>query len=278
MLTIDINPVLVHIGPFALSWYGLIIAAAITVAVRIVYSEAHRRGIRTESLADVVTWVVVGGLIGARLLHVIDRWDWYSANPMQIPMLQNGGLAIEGAILGGALAGIVGARRHGLPVHRLSDAVAPGLVLGQALGRLGCLITGDALGPQTNGLWGIQYLNPGAMAPQLGVAYQPTFAYEAAWDLAVFAVLWRLRNRVRRDGDLFAIYLGLYALGKFVLTPVAAAGPWQEDIVMASVPGGAYTSALTVRMRPPGVRSRLRFVRHGHGRGAPDERAEEGRS
>ena len=151
-------------------------------------------------------------------------------------------------------------------------------MLGQALGRLGCLITGDALGPQTNGLWGIQYLNPGAMAPQLGVAYQPTFAYEAAWDLAVFAVLWRLRNRVRRDGDLFAIYLGLYALGKFVLTPVAAAGPWQEDIVMASVPGGAYTSALTVRMRPPGVRSRLRFVRHGHGRGAPDERAEEGRS
>ena len=161
---------------------------------------------------------------------------------------------------------------------RLSDAVAPGLVLGQALGRLGCLITGDALGPQTNGLWGIQYLNPGAMAPQLGVAYQPTFAYEAAWDLAVFAVLWRLRNRVRRDGDLFAIYLGLYALGKFVLTPVAAAGPWQEDIVMASVPGGAYTSAPTVRMRPPGGRSRLRFVRHGHGRGAPDERAEEGRS
>jgi phosphatidylglycerol:prolipoprotein diacylglycerol transferase len=205
MLTIDINPVLVHIGPFALSWYGLIIAGAITAAVRVVYGEAHRLGIRTESLADVVTWVVVGGLIGARLLHVIDRWDWYSANPMQIPMLQNGGLAIEGAILGGALAGIIGARRHGLPVHRLSDAVAPGLVLGQALGRLGCLITGDALVPQTNGSWGIQYLNLGAMAPQLGVAYQPTFAYEAAWDLTVFAVLWTLRNRVRRDGDLFVI-------------------------------------------------------------------------
>jgi len=133
MLTIDINPVLVHIGPFSLSWYGLIIAGAITVAVRVVYGEARRRGIRTESLADVVTWVVVGGLTGARLLHVIDRWDWYSANLMQIPMLQNGGLAIEGGILGGALAGIIGARRHGLPVHKLSDAVAPGLVFGQAL-------------------------------------------------------------------------------------------------------------------------------------------------
>ena len=107
---------------------------------------------------------------------------------------------------------------HGLPIHRLSDAVAPGVVLGQALGRLGCLITGDALGPQTDGFWGIRYLNPGAMAPQLGVAYQPTFAYEAAWDLVVFAILWTLRKRVRGDGHLFAIYLGLYAVGKFALT------------------------------------------------------------
>jgi phosphatidylglycerol---prolipoprotein diacylglyceryl transferase len=218
MLTIDINPVLVHIGPFALSWYGLIVAGAIAVGVRVVYAEARRRSLRMESLGDVVAWVVVGGLIGARLLHVIDRWDMYAANPMQIPMLQNGGLAIEGAILGGALAGVIGARRHRLPIHRLSDAVAPGLVLGQALGRLGCLITGDALGPQTDGLWGIRYLNPGAMAPQLGVAYQPTFAYEAAWDLVVFAILWKLRKRVRGDGRLFAIYLGLYAVGKFALT------------------------------------------------------------
>ena len=66
MLTIDINPVLVHIGPFALSWYGLIVAGAIAVGVRVVYAEAHRRGIRTESLADVVTWVIVGGAAAAR--------------------------------------------------------------------------------------------------------------------------------------------------------------------------------------------------------------------
>ena len=81
---------------------------------------------------EAIAWVVIGGLIGGRVLHVIDRWSSYAADPMQILMVQNGGLAIEGAILGGTLAGIIGARRPGLPVFRLSDAVALGLILGSA--------------------------------------------------------------------------------------------------------------------------------------------------
>ena len=122
-------------------------------------------------------------------------------------------VAIEGAILGGTLAGIIGARRLGLPVFRLSDAVAPGLILGQAIGRLGCLVNGDALGPATDGPWGIRYVNPGAMAPQLGTAYQPTFAYAATRELAVFAILWSLRSRLRQDGQLVAIGVLLLAIG-----------------------------------------------------------------
>ena len=218
MVTINIDPVLVHLGPIAVSWYGLAIASAIFAAFRLTVSEARRRGIDTDPLADLVIWVVIGGLVGGRLLHVIDRWSVYAADPMQVLMVQNGGLAIEGAILGGTLAGIIGARRLGLPVFRLSDAVAPGLILGQAIGRLGCLVNGDALGPATDGTWGIRYVNPGAMAPQLGTAYQPTFAYEAMWDLIVFAILWSMRGRLRQDGQLFALYLALYAVGKFALT------------------------------------------------------------
>jgi phosphatidylglycerol:prolipoprotein diacylglycerol transferase len=218
MVTINIDPVLVHLGPVAVSWYGLAVVAAIFVAFRVAVSEARRRGIDTDPLGDHLIWVVIGGLLGGRLLHVIDRWSSYAGDPMQILMVQNGGLAIEGAILGGTLAGIIGARRLGLPIRRLSDAAAPGLVLGQAIGRLGCLVTGDALGPATHGAWGIRYVNPGAMAPQLGTAYQPTFFYEAIWDLVVFAILWSLRDRLHKDGQLFALYLGLYAAGKFALT------------------------------------------------------------
>jgi phosphatidylglycerol:prolipoprotein diacylglycerol transferase len=123
-----------------------------------------------------------------------------------------------GALLGGGLAAAVLARRKGLPVRRFFDAAAPGIVLGQAIGRFGCLVTGDTVGRATDGSWGVVYLNPMARVPQLGVAYQPAFFYEQLWDLLVFAVLWRLRKRVTIDGWLFALYLGLYAVGKFAIT------------------------------------------------------------
>lgn len=226
MLTIDLNPVLVHLGPLAVSWYGLAVMAALLVGIRLTLREARRKGLPLEPIGDVVAWAVVGGLVGARLLHVVDRWDFYAADPIQVLALHNGGLAILGAVLGGVLGGGLAARRLGLPVRRLSDAAAPGLVLGQTIGRLGCLVTGDALGPPTDGSWGVVYLNPGAMAPQLGVAYQPTFLYEALWDLAIFAVLWRLRTRPLADGRLFAAYLGLYGAGKFALTFLRAETVW----------------------------------------------------
>src|SRR5438552_2401800 len=110
MVTVSIDPILVHLGPLALSWYGLAIAAAVLVGFRMTLTEARRRGISTGPLGDLILWVLVGGFVGGRLLHVIDRWSSYAANPMQILMIQNGGLAIVGAILGGTLAGIVGAR------------------------------------------------------------------------------------------------------------------------------------------------------------------------
>jgi phosphatidylglycerol:prolipoprotein diacylglycerol transferase len=212
------DPVLVYIGPVAVSWYGIAVALAVAAGVWVTLQEARRKGIPTEPIAGMLLWILVGGLVGARLLHVIDRWDLYAADPGQILAVQNGGLAILGAIIGGAVTGGVLAWRKRLPVRRLFDAAAPGIVLGQAIGRFGCLVTGDALGPQTDGTWGIVYQNPGAMAPRLGVAYQPVFLYEMVWDFAIFALLWALRKKVRADGQLFALYLGLYAVGKFALT------------------------------------------------------------
>ena len=218
LITIDIDPVLVHLGPIALSWYGIAVMTAIVVGVLITRHEAARKGLPADRIVAAAIWIIVGGFIGARALHVIDRWDFYSANPGQILAVHNGGLAILGVILGGGLTMAVVARFYRLPLRRLFDAVAPGVVLGQAIGRFGCLVTGDAVGPATDGTWGVVYANPGAMPPQLGVAYQPTFAYEQFWDLLVFAVVWLSRGRMKADGQTFALYLGLYAVGKFALT------------------------------------------------------------
>jgi phosphatidylglycerol---prolipoprotein diacylglyceryl transferase len=218
MLTINIDPVLVHLGPLAISWYGLAVMAAIFVGVRLTLREARRKDLPTEPVMDLVFWIAVGGLMGARMLYVLDRWETFAANPLQILAFHQGGLSIMGALIGGAVLGGLIAWRQGLPVRRLFDAAAPGLILGQAIGRFGCLVTGDTVGQPTDGTWGIVYLNPEAHVPRLGVAYQPAFFYEQLWDLVVFAILWRLRGRLKEDGRLFALYLGLYAVGKFAIT------------------------------------------------------------
>ena len=233
-MTIDIDPVIVHAGPLMVSWYGVIVALAIVVGSWLALREARRTGLPSDRVESVAFWVILGGIVGARTLHVVDRWDDYAQDPMRVFAIWNGGLAILGAVLGGTLAGVIGARRNGLPVRRLSDAVAPGAILGQAIGRFACLFTGDAVGRPTDG-FGITYLNPGAMAPQRGVAYEPVFLYEMLWDLGVFALLWTLRGRLRRDGRLFALYLGLYAIGKFALTFLRTETVWLAGLQEAQL-------------------------------------------
>ncbi len=218
MVRINLDPTLFHLGPLAFSWYGLAVAAGMLAGIWLLLREAQRRGLPIEPVLDLVLWIAVGGLVGARLLYVRDRWSFFVANPTQILAIHTGGLSIMGAILGGGLTAGLLAHRKGLPVRRLFDAAAPGIALGQAIGRFGCLVTGDTVGRPTDGSWGIVYVNPGARVPQLGVAYQPAFFYEQLWDVLVFAILWRLRGRITGDGKLFALYLGLYAVGKFAIT------------------------------------------------------------
>ena len=233
-MTIDIDPVIVHLGPLALTWYGLFVALAIAVGVWLAFREARRKGLPMNEVESLAFWVLAGGIVGARALHVIDRWDLYALHPLGIFAIWNGGLAIMGAVLGGTLTGVLVAWRRGLPARALSDAAAPGAILGQAIGRFACLFTGDAVGRATTG-FGITYLNPGAMVPELGVAYQPVFLYEMVWDLGVFALLWWLRSRSRVDGQLFAVYLTLYALGKLALTFLRTETVWLAGLQEAQL-------------------------------------------
>jgi len=232
-LTISVDPVLVHLGPLALSWYGLAVGTATIAGVWLALRLARPLGIAPAELERVAIWTLAGGLLGARLLHVVDRWELYEQAPIHVIAIWNGGLAIVGAVLGGTAAGTFASIRHGLPVRKLSDAVAPAAALGQAIGRLGCLFTGDAVGRPTTG-FGVTYTHPGAMVPQLGVAYEPVFLYEMGWDLAVFALLIALRSRLG-DGRVFALYLGLYAAGKFVLTSLRTEKVWVAGLQEAQL-------------------------------------------
>ena len=132
-IVINIDPVIFHLGPFELRWYSLAIMLAIVAAVLISVRQGKKRGIASEQIYSLALWLVLGGIIGARMIHVFDHWDHYIANPIEIIQLQNGGLAIWGAMAGGGLALLVYALINRLPLGRLVDTVTPGLIVNKRL-------------------------------------------------------------------------------------------------------------------------------------------------
>lgn len=256
MVTISIDPVIFSIGHFMVRWYGVIVALAIGVGLGVALREARRKGLGEDAFNEGVIWVLIAGLAGARLFHVIDHWPHeYAANPIRALYFWEGGLAIWGAVLGGFAALAVFARRRGLRLGLLADIAAPGLVLGQGIGRAACVITGDAMGKPTDGPFGFAYTNPGAMVPQLGVYYTPMPVYEIVVNLGIFAILWRLRQRNWPDGLLFLVYLSLYSVERFVLGftssyQVIALGLTQSQfIALASLAAALPLVALLARRR-----------------------------
>ena len=217
MFTIDIDPVIFSFGHFSLRWYSLIVGLAVLVGVLLAYREARRKGLPEEIMDGLTTWVLLSGIAGARLFHVLDNWRVYAANPLRILFVWEGGLAIWGAVIGGFLAVAIFAWRRGLRLGFIADTIVPGLVLAQALGRVACIITGDAVGKPTTGPLGLAYLRPGAMVPQLGVFYAPMPLYEIVANLVLFAIVWRLRRKDLANGTLFLTYLGLYGVARFAI-------------------------------------------------------------
>jgi len=237
MFTVTLDPILFSIGHLQIRWYSLIVLTAIGVGVWLVAREAVRKGFKKENIYDSAIWIVFGGLLGARLFHVLDHWkDTFAANPIRALYLWEGGLAIWGGVAGGLIVAAILARRKGWRFPRLLDAAAPGLVLAQAIGRVACVITGDAMGKPTNGPLGFAYTSPNAMVPQLGVYYTPMPVYEIIVNLAIFALLWSLRRKDWPDGLLFLIYLTLYSIERFFLAftssyQIMAFGLTQSQIV-----------------------------------------------
>lgn len=220
MITIPIDPIIASFGGhLALRWYSLIILVSVAIGFWIALREADRKGFSRDTIYDLAMWLIPSAIIGARLFHVIDHWnDTFAANPGRILFIWEGGLAIWGAVVGGLIALAILAWRRKLKLAFLLDLFAPAMVLGMAVGRLACIITGDSVGKPTTGPFGFAYTSPNAMVPQLGVFYTPTPVYEFLLNLSIFAVLWRLRKNRLPDGALFFIFLSLYSVGRFFIT------------------------------------------------------------
>jgi phosphatidylglycerol:prolipoprotein diacylglycerol transferase len=218
MITISIDPIIFSIGHFHLRWYSLIVLSAVLVGGWLAAREAKRKGFQVSQFLDALVWIVVIGLLGARLFHVIDHWsDIYAFNPIRALYIWDGGLAIWGGVLGGMAAAAVLARINKWKFTALLDTLVPGAVLGQAIGRVACIITGDAVGKPTTGPLGFAYTSTNAMVPQLGVFYFPTPIFEILMNLGIFTLVWSLRKKNLPNGILSLIYLILYSFGRFFI-------------------------------------------------------------
>lgn len=210
MITISIDPVAFTIGSIEVRWYGIFIALAILTVVLWTTWQV-KRGARI-SYDTVFTAALVGipsGLVLSRLLHVVDNWEYYGLHPGEI--IGGGGLTAYGAILGAAIGVWVYSRFSKLNFGYFADTVAPGIILAQAIGRIGCTINGCCYGLETFLPWSIVYTHPNSFC-LLGVSTHPTTVYEIFWNLLVFGVLLRLKGHLKPDGSLFLLYLSLYSV------------------------------------------------------------------
>jgi phosphatidylglycerol:prolipoprotein diacylglycerol transferase len=236
----------------------MLMAVAILVAWRVSHREARRSGLAVAQILDAGGWSIVAGLAGARIYEVIFNWDYYGRHLSKIPAMWEGGLAIHGGLIVGIITGIVLARRLRLPVLASLDVVAPGIVIGQAIGRWGNFFNEEAFGTPTDVLWKL-YISP----PNRPLRYaaddffHPAFLYESLWDLAVFATLIGIRRAAPAPpGTVFFIYIALYSVGRFLIEAIRIDSFWLGPFrvaQLASVVGVmlATVGLLVTRPRDP---------------------------
>ena len=208
-----------NIGPIPIRAYALCILAGIAVATWWTQRRWAARGGDPDDVLDIVFWAVPFGIVGGRLYHLITDPELYFApgkQPIRALYIWDGGLGIWGAVALGAVGALIGCRRRGVRLSDFADAVAPGLVLAQAIGRWGNYFNQELYGGPTTLPWALQ-IDPAHRpidTPTIGL-YQPTFLYESLWDIGVAILLvWAGRRFALRGGRLFALYVAAYTVGR----------------------------------------------------------------
>ena len=207
---------IVHIGPLPLHAYGLMLAIGVIVAATIGEKRWVNSGHAREEFAGVVVPVVIGGVVGARVYHLFTGYDWSDGGIVGALKIWKGGLSIWGAVAGGLIVFLVLARRRHIDTLAFMDAVAPGIVLAQAISRWGNYFNQELFGRPTSLPWGLEIdLAHRPTGYEQYATFHPTFLYESLWCLMIFgALLLAERKFALRRGQVFALYVALYTLGR----------------------------------------------------------------
>lgn len=252
-----------HLGPLPLRAYALAILAGIVVAVWLTRRRWAERGGDPDQVLDIVFWAVPFGIVGGRLYHVITSPDAYfgdGGHPWNAFAVWEGGLGIWGAIALGAVGAAIGCRRAGVRLVSFADAVAPALLVAQAIGRIGNYFNQELFGGPTTLPWGLQIDDRHLPAGQLsGTLFHPTFLYELLWNLAAAALIIALDRRFRLGhGRVFWLYVFTYTLGRgwieaLRIDPATIIGPFRLNVWTSILLGvGSLVAFVVVGRRHPG--------------------------
>jgi len=217
-----VDPIAFHFGPVTIHWYGIMIALAFLAGLWTATLRARRENIPAERIADVVLWLMVGSIIGARVVYVTTYWqEEFSGQPIaEIFAVWHGGLVYYGGLIGGVVGGIAYMLLKKMPIWKTADVLAPSIALGSFFGRMGCLLNGCCYGRPTDLPWAITFTNPLAhdlSGTPLNVPLHPTEIYDGVLNLALYAFLAWLFRRKKFDGQIFATYLICYAILRSVV-------------------------------------------------------------
>lgn len=210
-----------ELGPVRIHFYALFILLGIALAIWIGSRRFRQRGGQAGMILDIALWAVPFGIVGGRIFHVLTHWDFYfhpGADISKVFAIWEGGLAIFGALILGSVGAFIGARTAGIKFLAFADAIAPGVLVAQAIGRIGNYFNSELFGQPTTLPWGLEISTANDAYPQglpAGVLFHPTFLYELIWNLIGFTVLiWLDRRFKLRWGQMFAAYLITYSIGR----------------------------------------------------------------
>lgn len=202
------HPVICQIGPFTIYSFGLMFLVAVLSCSWLLVREAKAYGISSEKIQDLIFWLVIAGVAGARLFFIFLNFPFFLDKPGEILMLNRGGLAWQGGLMAGIVVGVLYIRHMKISVWFMADLLAPYLALGQAIGRIGCFLNGCCYGRPVS--WGIYF-------PVHHARLHPTQLYEAAILLGVFFILRSLKRTLPYQGQIFSVYLILAGVTRFFM-------------------------------------------------------------
>lgn len=207
-ITMNISPVAFSIGSKPVYWYALIILTGFLLGLLFVYKTCGKRGVNKDNIWDIALIGLVAGIIGARIYYVLFALDEFDS-VADIFKIWNGGLAIYGGIIGAAISAFIYCRIKRLNTAKVFDVCAPGLFIGQAIGRFGNFVNAEVFGGETDNILGMS-INGAAPV-------HPVFLYESVWNILGLMILLTLRDKKKNDGQVFCFYIFWYSLGRLFL-------------------------------------------------------------